>query len=199
MNNTQNRDGADYIYASTVKSRYGLNDAWIKRLGPPDKQVVNLHYPSGPPASLYRVARVEEFLDANGAEFASYLVRRSIRSAAMTAVAESKRREMLDWAESVEIQHFPWPDDLCGACERHLEALWRCGMASGVPDVTPRRILNMLRHAFTNYEHLLAQTDGKVGAGEAYGIIKRRINDEIVARLLARGICVESEADRVTT
>ena len=194
MNNTQNRNGADYIYASTVRSRYRLSNAWMTRLGMPDRNVVNPHYRSGPPASLFCVARIEAFLEENVQEYTAHLARRARRSAAMTTVANSKRHELLDWAQSVEIQHHPWPNDLWASCERHLEALF-----GGVPDVAPRHILNMLRHAYTNYEHLLAQTDGKVGAGEAYGIIKRRTNDEIAARLLTRGISVESEADRVTT
>ena len=192
MNNiNQYRERTAYVYRSTLKSRYMMNDTWIARLGPRDKEVPNPHHRSGPPASLYRVARVEAFLETHTEEFADHLARRAKRAATMNAVAEMKRRELLDWAESVEIQHFSWPDDLSRACGRHLQALFMAGMAHGVPDVTPRTILNMLRHAYTDYESLLAQTDGKVGVDEAYGIIKRRINGELTVPLLNRGISLE--------
>ena len=192
MNNiNQYRERTAYVYQSTLKSRYMMNDTWIARLGPRDKEVPNPHHRSGPPASLYRVARVEAFLETHTEEFADHLARRAKRAATMNAVAEMKRRELLDWAESVEIQHFSWPDDLSRACGRHLQALFMAGMAHGVPDVTPRTILNMLRHAYTDYESLFAQTDGEVGAGEAYGIIKRRINGELTVPLLNRGISLE--------
>ena len=191
MNNPNHRRQEAYVYRSTLNIRYMMNDTWIARLGPRDKEVPNPHHRSGPPASLYRVARVEAFLETYADEFADHLARRAKRAATMNAVAEMKRRELLDWAESVEIQHFSWPDDLSRACGRHLQALFMAGMAHGVPDVTPRTILNMLRHACTDYESLLAQADGKVGAGEAYGIIKRRINGELTVPLLNRGISLE--------
>ena len=193
MNNLNHREQAAYVYRSTLKSRYLIDETWIARLGPRDKQVPNPHYLSGPPASLYRVARVETFLDAHAKEFLQYLGRRAKRSNAMTAVAETKRQELREWARSVEIEHYPWPENLWQVCQAHLEALYRCGLMSGVPDASPRHILNMLRHAYTNYETLLADTDGKVGASEAYSVIKQRVNREIGARLFACGISVSDK------
>ena len=197
MNNTNHAERTAYVYCSTLKSRYLMNDKWIARLGPRDKQVPNPHYRTGPPASLYSVARVEAFLETYSKEFADYLVCRAKRSNVMTAVAESKRKELLEWARSVEIEHHPWPEDLWQTCQYHLELLYRCSMLRGVPDASPRHILNMLRHAYTDYEQLLADTDGKVGASEAYAIIKGRANGEIAARLYACGISVSDTADRI--
>ena len=174
-----------------------MSDTWIARLGPRDKQVPNPYHLSGPPSSLYSVARVESFLEAYAKEFAQYLVCRAKRSNAMTAVAETKRQELLEWARSVKIEHHPWPDDLWKTCQSHLVALHRCGLMRSVPDASPRHILNMLRHAYTNYETLLADTDGKIGAPEAYGTIKRRANSELAARLYAYGMSVSNAADRI--
>src|SRR4051794_22326808 len=52
----------EMIYKSFLKQRYGLTDRLIEELGDPDELVVNLHYKSGPPASLYRVDRVKRFV-----------------------------------------------------------------------------------------------------------------------------------------
>lgn len=49
-NEKQTKPG--YVYRSTLKSEYRLTDGLIKRLGPPDKEVANPHYWSGPSASL---------------------------------------------------------------------------------------------------------------------------------------------------
>ena len=198
MNNiNQYRERTAYVYRSTLKSRYMMNDTWIARLGPRDKQVPNPHYQSGPPASLYSVARVESFLEICAKEFAQYLLGRDKRSNALTAFAETKRQELLEWARSVKIEHHPWPEDLWKTCQIHLEALQRCGLMRGVPDVSPRHILNILRHAYTNYETLLADTDGKVGACEAYTVITQRVNSEITARLFVYGMSVGDTTDHV--
>ena len=66
----------EYVYKTTLKSRYGLSDAEIKRLGPPDKLVPNPNYKSGPPASLYCVKRVEKWIKKHKPELERAVERR---------------------------------------------------------------------------------------------------------------------------
>jgi hypothetical protein len=198
MNNiNQYREQAAYVYRSTLKSRYLMNEKWIARFGPSDKQVPNPHHRFGPPASLYSVARVEEFLDVYAREYAEHLVVRAKRSIVMTAVAETKRQELLEWARNVKIEHDPWPTDLWETCQCHLASLYRNSVLRRVPEVSPRHILNMLRHAHTNYETLLDDTNGKTGAAFTYTFIKGCINAEIATRLYACGINVSETGHRV--
>ena len=186
-----------YIYRSTLHSRYLMDDTWIARLGPRDKQVPNPYHPSGQPASAYRVARVEAFLEAHAGQYAEHLVSQAKNTTPLTAEAEWREQETLEWAEGAWIEHRPWPDDLWQTCSTHLEAIHRSGLLIAVPEVTPRRIQSMLRHEYSNYEYLLAQTDGKVGASGACAILKRCANSEIAARLFVCGMNVSDTTDCV--
>lgn len=54
-----------YAYRSAVREEYGLTDAMIDELGPPDESVPNPHYRCGPLASLYLRSRVEGWIAQN--------------------------------------------------------------------------------------------------------------------------------------
>ncbi|MEI7776626.1 MAG: hypothetical protein WCK17_17845 [Verrucomicrobiota bacterium] len=54
-----------YVYKSTLRKKYGLTPSMIEELGEPDKRVPNQNYRSGPRASLYKVERVEAWIEKN--------------------------------------------------------------------------------------------------------------------------------------
>lgn len=186
-----------FVYRSTLHSRYLLDDKWIARLGPRDRQVPNPYHPSCPPTSMYRVARVEAFLESHARQYADYIVSRAKHTLPLNADDEKREQETFDWAWVVKIEHRTWPDDLWQTCRTHLQSVYRSGLLIPVPEVTARRIQSMLRHEYSNYEYLLAQTDGKTGAPDACAVLKRRANSEIAKRLYACGVSVSDIADRI--
>lgn len=112
----------DFMYKSTVRAVYGLSDAWMTRLGTPDREVPNPHYRSGPPSSLYSIARVEELLAEHAEEYAVHLAKRERRSVAAKARSQRADDELAEWARSVPITHDLWPTDLATACQESLRA-----------------------------------------------------------------------------
>src|SRR5690349_1630057 len=82
-----------FVYKSTLSKGYGLTPAMIEELGEPDKLCDNPHWSSGPPASLYRVKRVEAWIEGNEERVERARASRVRRSAAGTAVQEMKRGE----------------------------------------------------------------------------------------------------------
>jgi len=168
----------DFMYKSMVRMMYGLSDAWMTRLGPPDREVQNPHYRSGPPAALYSIARVEEFLAEHADEYAVHLAKRERRSAAAKERSQRAAEELAEWARSVPIMHGLWPTNLASACQESLLARERW-MASP----NERHFLNLLRHEYTNYHDLLQELSGRTSCWDAYRIIKERVNGEITERL----------------
>ena len=68
------------IYRSTIKREYGLTDAMIEELGPPDKSVVNPHYHTAAKSQLYLRERVERWVEANRERVDAAMARREARS-----------------------------------------------------------------------------------------------------------------------
>jgi len=73
---TEPGDRLQYVTKGTLKTDYYFSDGWIKKLGDPDFYAKNPHYSKGSPMKLYRVGRVEDFLEAHADEFAAWLVKR---------------------------------------------------------------------------------------------------------------------------
>jgi hypothetical protein len=160
-----------YVYKMTLRTTYGLTDAMIAQLAPPDKQVPNPHYRSGPPSSLYLIARVESWIDAHQAEVDAARARRAAHSSRMTAQAAERRRQLLAWAETVPVVVEPLPEDIWRQAHYYYASWERWdGGAVGIGGV-----LAFLRHQYTDYHTLLAQLEGKPGADAAYLIVKRRV------------------------
>lgn len=81
-------------YRSTLEERFQLNDAWIARLGAPDK-IVDSKYNSWSVCSLYAVERVERFLADHQAEYDAYLEARKKRKAAAARALATRRANAL--------------------------------------------------------------------------------------------------------
>ena len=171
---------SEYMYQPTVRAMYALSDAWMKHLGPPDQQASNPHHRSGPPASLYCIERVEEFLAEHADEYTLHLAKRERLSAAARERSQRAAEELVEWAQAAPISHAQWPINLAEACRESL-------MARGkwIAEPNERHILNMLRHEYSNYHNLLQEMSGRVGCWEAYCVVKERVNSEITARLFS--------------
>ena len=174
----------DYIYKTTLRRLYGLSDAWIRRLGAPDKTCPNPHYKTGPAAQLYSRARVEAFIEANQAEYEKFLQGRQIRSDRMKVIAWAMAKELMEWAEKVEIEIKPLPllADLEAAAEQDFY-LYNWGNGRDLDWYpSPGAIVAYVRHNLSNYHELLASLDGKPGGREAYAVLRNRVNQVIYER-----------------
>lgn len=182
----------EYVYKSTLKGTYGLTDSWIKKLGEPDKTVPNPHYRSGPPASLYRIERVEAFIDANHDEWLKLQERRRAYRKVARKVADKKRQETIEWAETVEIEAYrkrlPRNQSKLENAVREQWVNFRAFERGDYVDyvdftMSHNALVAYLRHNHTSYEFLLDELPGRVGTADAYAIIRDRC-DELANRLL---------------
>lgn len=175
----------EFIYKSTLKTTYNLPDSWITRLGPPDQTVPNPHYKSGPLASLYSRCRVEEFIEANRAEYDQMIAKRAERQTRVKAVIGKRAAELLAWANEAEVK-------VIGNLPENLEELEQWAAVNFYAFVLERRhyeefepsygrLIAYLRHVHTNYERLLGKIEGKPGCGMAYSVIKQRCNEVVEA------------------
>jgi hypothetical protein len=167
-----------FVYKSTLKEVYGLNDALIRSVGEPDKRVSNPHYRCAAPASLYAIERVEQFVEQHADEIE--LARQ--RSAKARRATDAKRAELQQWAETVSIEVDTLPDDLWTRAELHYAkrvTLYEDGFAG----VGLNGVIAYVRHRFTNYESLLRHLEGRAGCAEAYVVIKARVNEAVKEKL----------------
>jgi hypothetical protein len=192
----------EFLTLTTLKKEYRLSPKWIERLGHPDKEVRNPHYRCAAPVKLWNKDRVEIFLKEHAEEYQQQLSASQKRGERGKATAEKKRTETLEWARTVELSLRPFPKNLEKACENHLEVLaWGRSLKPGdycdAPEVNERRIVNMLRHEYTNYHSLLDLLFRRVGRWEAYPIIKNRVNSIVCERLkISLTAEISSDSDR---
>ena len=135
-----------FVYKSTLKQVYGLNDTLIRMLCKPDKQVPNPHYRSASPASLYAIERVEQFVELHEDEIT--LARQ--RSAKAKRVADVKRTELQQWAEAVSIEVDVLPINVWERAEQHY------ANPEDFAGVGLNGVIAYARHRFTNYNHCCA-------------------------------------------
>ncbi|MCC5640639.1 hypothetical protein LC593_33370 [Nostoc sp. CHAB 5844] len=65
-----------WITKTQLKEKYLLSDAWIKRIGEPDRLLDNPHYRNAPSIKLYSRKRIEKFLADNAEKYAEWLDKR---------------------------------------------------------------------------------------------------------------------------
>ncbi|MFQ5796231.1 MAG: hypothetical protein ACE5JP_14440 [Candidatus Bipolaricaulia bacterium] len=177
----------EFVYKTTLKTVYGLTDSWIKRLGPPDKEVPNPHRLSTK-SYLYRRARVELFIEAHQAEYERLLSKRAERSKRATAVADRRAQSLLTWAKDVPIVVNELPRRLRDL-ERATEAAfvdfraWERNDYDTEFTMSYNALVAFVRHNATDYEWLLSEIEGKPGCGEAYLVLKQRANQAVESKL----------------
>jgi hypothetical protein len=177
-------DGPAMIYRATLLRRPGWTETALERFLPQcDKSVPNPHYKSGPPSSLYLLSRIEEI--ERTPEFQEWLKeaqpRKARASAAAPKATATKRQKMLDWIDALTVDIKPRPLDQIReqAVQNHAIRAWERGRETSYQDAPQefldRITVNFLRHCTTAYERLLDETWGKVGAENAYGLIRARV------------------------
>lgn len=101
-----------YVYKSTIREKYGLTSSMIEELGQPDKHVPNQHYRSGPPASLYKVERVESWIEKNLERIKAIEKRRAKSKIEKLAVTDSAKlfKEPFDYLNPLKTFEEPLRD-----------------------------------------------------------------------------------------
>jgi hypothetical protein len=173
------------VNLSALKERGWTNAAVRKFLGTADFTKPNPFYRTGPTMKLYRLARV--ITAESTVEFLAFKVVAERRSKSATDAAAKRREETLAWAERVDIdvQKHSSLSRVRNQAIRHYNDRAEWGYDSASTESDPRFLdritVNFLRHELSNYESLLADKFGRVGADEAYSVLKVRILSAIGA------------------
>lgn len=176
-----------FVYKTALKTLYGLTDRLIARLGEPDEYVPNPHWRGGPPASLYRIERVERWIDANAELVAAARAASAKRAARMRQAAAERRTEALGWAQAVPITLEGIDAGLPDRADRYYAlSSWERGRE--YDGLSEGALVAYARHRCTNYEDLLQALSGQPGSAEAYTILKARVNEAVRAALEAAGV-----------
>jgi len=171
-----------YVYKSTLKKTYGLTPAMIEELGEPDKLCDNPHWKSGPPANLYLVERVENWVEANQERVEKARANRPKRSAAMTAANAKKKAER--WKKARR-----WLSGLSISITRPLpktlldDARKSCTIPDNVDLLNAKALHAHVRHHHTNYEALLQVMNRHELCNDLYPVLRKLI-DPIVKEAL---------------
>lgn len=182
----------EYVYKVTLKAVYGLTDKLIRDLGEPDRTVPNPHYRSGPPASLYKVERVERWIDEHSEEVDRAREQHIARSSRALAAAAVKRAETRAWAKQVPLE---WLGDIPPriAEEARMYYLMRY---DSLAELSTSALIAYVRHNLTNYEELLAELAGRIGCAEGYLIIRKRVDALVEGGLAKRHLIPSDGASR---
>jgi hypothetical protein len=179
------------ITKSRLKSERGWTDKLIKEFLPaPDLTKPNPNYKSGPPMLLFAIDRIEKIEQTE--EFKAQQPDTEKRKAAAKKAVETKLQQLWKWLDTVEIRVpvFDKSKLIKRACdhyndmqeEREFEGRSTCGMtatADSDPKFLERICVNYLRHCLTKYEEHLDEMSGKVGFGDGYEEIRRKIFSKI--------------------
>ena len=170
---TSDDTGEGYVTRASLREQFGLSEPWIRRLGEPDRTEAQPgRRRGGPVRQLWRVGRVQAFLDAHRDDFARHLAGRKGRPATKGGGEGAAR----GWAERAEIVVAPLPVDLGKACRLYLNRMGHRDYS-----VSPRAIVAMLRHGYTNYDSLLDVLADQPGRWRAYPVLRARANAAVCA------------------
>ena len=165
---TEPQQRKQYITKSTLKREFKLTDSLIKLLGEPDAARSNPHYKSGPPMQLYLRERIVQWVAEHHDLIESTASRRKAAQKAVETKRLSAREEIAALVRKLRMRPIP---------ERaRLEQAVRYFLADRYEDydgeVTEKALCSYIRHNYTNYEEILEQVKGKVGAAELYENVK---------------------------
>jgi hypothetical protein len=174
-----------------LKSERGWTDKLIKMFLPePDLTSPNPNYKAGPPMLLFKIDRIEAIEQTD--EFKVQQKGAAKRKEAAKKAVATKLEQLWEWLDTVEI-HVPVFEKsklIKRACdhyndmqmEREFEGRSTSGMeatADSDPKFLDRICVNYLRHCLTKYEEHLDEMSGKVGFGDGYEEIRRKIFSKI--------------------
>jgi hypothetical protein len=181
------QEKTEMITKSRLKSERGWTDKLIKEFLPvPDATKPNPNYKNGPPMLLFAIDRINNIEETN--EFKALQEGAAKRKESAKKAVETKLQQLWTWLNTLEINVpvFDKPKLIKRACdhynnmqqEREFEGRSTCGMtATAESDLKflERICVNYLRHCLTKYEKHLDDMSGKVGFGEGYEEIRRKI------------------------
>jgi len=153
------------------------------------KQVKNPHY-SKMKATLVNRADIKENLGSLQRSQEEW-AKQQKRSAAARQTAENKRDSLLDWVERLQVnaRQYETKEALIAAACRHYNELWarrgkydKHASPNADPEFLNRIAINFLRHACSAYEEHLDVVAGKTGAPEARALLRKKIDDKILAQ-----------------
>jgi hypothetical protein len=155
----------------------------VEELYPPDQYRDNPHYPSGPLASLYRIDRIEAWVEQNQGRLHRARLSRAKRSAATKAAHDRKRaarwQAATEWVQGLTIEvERPLPGTL-------FEDAGKCyGMRGDVDCLAERGLHAYLRHRLSNYDALLRQVYGQEFSQDLYPLLRERVDGRVAEALL---------------
>lgn len=174
-----------HITESRLKSEHFFTDGLIaKWLGSPDLTADNPHYKKSAPMRLHRIGKILLLrgLPDVQADLGRVADQRSARSAGARAAAQRRQEEWISRFEDVEVT-YAFPETY-----EKVRRLTKSRPYERHPDQEPkfweevdestreRWMVNMLRHEYTDYDHILALDLPPGQAGRiCYEAVKNRI------------------------
>lgn len=173
----------EFVYKSTLSRVYGLTPSMIEELEPPDLLVDNPHYKNAAPGCLFRIERVESWIEQHEDRVAKARASREKRAAAKRQVQERRRNDersrAMKWLESVPLSVESLPLALLDKADKHYK------FAADFDFATDKGLRAYVRHHQSNYHSLLQELRGFDGwlAHELYPILRKRIDAAVEAGL----------------
>lgn len=174
-----------FLSKSSLKKR-GWTDAIIVQLFPePTKETANPHYRSGPKMKLYDEVKVKAIEKTK--KFQEMTSAALKRSQTAKSVAAKRQTDTINWAKTlpeVVIRKYSQGELYKKACQ-HYNDLWasrgkdKYATVNESKEFLNRISHNYLRHELSNYEELIGESFGKIGADEARVIIREHIQKAI--------------------
>jgi hypothetical protein len=179
------------ITKSRLKSERGWTDLLLKLFLPnPDLIKPNPNYKSGPPMQLFNLERIEAVEQTE--EFKTQQTATVKRKDAAKKGVETKLEQLRRYVNTIliKVPALPRQQLIKQACEhyndmqaeREAEGRSVSGMvadSNSEPKFIERICVNYLRHCLTKYEQILDDISGRVGFGEGYEEIRRKIFSKI--------------------
>ncbi len=166
-----------FLSVSDLKKR-GWTAALIARfLGAPDELRTNPHYSSARPMRLYKIERVEQV--ESSVEFRQAQDSRKGKIKASQKALATKKQRIAEYIATVEIKvpELAKEELIRRACDNYNA--WTNGDSwaseHSSQEFLERICVNYLRHCLTEYETHLRKVAGKVGARDAYRMIKTKV------------------------
>lgn len=184
---TDTKEKTPMITKSRLKSERGWTDKLLKTFLPaPDVVAENPNYRSGPPMLLFAVEKIDVIEQTE--EFKAAVVGTAKRKEGAKKAVATKTQQLRKWLKTVQI-HVPafTKDKIIERACKHYNEMQQDRMDEGRstsgkeatddsdPKFLERICVNYLRHCLTKYEDHLDKMSGKVGFGEGYGEIRRKI------------------------
>lgn len=189
----ENKSLDSYLCKSQIIERDNWTEMAIKELlGEPDKTKPNPKYKRAAPMKLYLESRVDAA--EQNEDFQMFVTKNSKRRAGAKLAIVTKTNKAIEYASNIEIEvpSYPKKTIIELACQsynsfqlykqlnsrNHIYYHDEATPDSDV-DFLERICVNYIRHQLTKYEEELNNIKGVVGKGEAYAILKKRINSAI--------------------